>query len=229
MRKIKMRKSLASFSLVACLSLSTQTAYALPLCGDDGVGNMHCDMVEGDGSDLARNGQAGHYSIIPDDTRAFLGGRADWLEAWTFILESGADFTGAADSPHIQGIAYFRGDGAGLELWLRGSVDFAQALGNALDFDAAAGQVVGDPGATGARQFNNPLLTGNAIGLTNADPNGIVQLLGIAWFDGTFGGNGDSVTISLQGSTPPAAIPEPATLALMVFAAASLRRKPQSR
>jgi hypothetical protein len=116
-----------------------------------------------------------------------------------------------------------------LELWLRGSVDFAQALGNALDFDAAAGQVVGDPGATGARQFNNPLLTGNAIGLTNADPNGIVQLLGIAWFDGTFGGNGDSVTISLQGSTPPAAIPEPATLALMVFAAASLRRKPQSR
>lgn len=219
-----MYKPFLAFSGIAGLALALSVANANPICGDDGIGNLHCDLVTGDGSDLARNGEAGHYSITPADTDAFLGGPAGWLEAWAFILDAGSDFASVADAGHIEGVAYFRGDGTGLDLWLADSVDFDLMVNNALSFDASNGQVVGDSTPTGTRQFNNPLAFGNAIGLANLDGNGIAQFLGIAWSDGVNGGSGDSITFEVNHPVP-STVPESSVLALMAIGAAMSRRK----
>ena len=215
-----MYKFAAQLFVATCLIGYASSAQAVPCTL---AGTLSCSLAEG------QNSANPEYGVLSAADLADVGGVTDWFEAWTFVLDDGTAYTGAADNAHISDIVHINRVGA--EMW---SIGFTGAGGGNTSFGAtfaaiiasalALGpggtvQVVGDPLFPGARHFTTA--TGGEIGLANEGSlDGIAHLVDLVGP----GFSGDTLNILSAADRP---IPEPATLTLVGIggAVAAYRRR----
>jgi hypothetical protein len=237
-----MFKFVAPLLAAVCVVGVASTAQASS-CSLSTSGNLGCSLSEG------QNSANAEYGVLSADDLLDVGGDAGWFVGWTFLLENGTDYTGAASNPNVSDIVHIYSTGA--EVWSKG---FDGTLGGNSSFGANFGailnfalgltlsetvQVVGDPLIPGGRRFyTNP--NGGEIGLVNEGPNGLALLEPLSGMipgcipsqtiSCGFGSDSLSVQSAADETGPPpdnTEVPEPATLTLMGIggAIAAIRRR----
>jgi hypothetical protein len=173
---------------------NTAQAASISVC----TAGIHCDFSENGATTGIINPLANGAGLFPD-----------WLVGYTFLLEAGTSYAGAANNGNISDVVVFHSGFAELFsvldsnflFWLNSALSLSPIDGTPL----SAGQVVGTPFFPGAQQFGG-------VGLVNENALGIANVVDIAFV----GGQGDSITItSAPAQSAPATVPEPATLSLL--------------